>query len=42
MGVSIPAEIGPPRGADVMPVREPAALLRDRVDAADVTDPPGA
>ena len=39
---AVTAEIGPPRGADVTPVRESAALLRDWVDAANVTDNQGA
>lgn len=39
---AVTAEIGPPRGADVAPVRESAALLRDWVDAANVTDNQGA
>lgn len=39
---AVTAEIGPPRGADLGPVRESAALLRDWVDAANVTDNQGA
>jgi len=39
---AVTAEIGPPRGADVTPIRESAALLRDWVDAANVTDNQGA
>jgi methylenetetrahydrofolate reductase (NADPH) len=39
---AVTAEIGPPRGADVAPVRAAAALLRDWVDAANVTDNQGA
>ncbi len=39
---AVTAEIGPPRGADVAPIRESAALLRDWVDAANVTDNQGA
>ncbi|HEY4420409.1 MAG TPA: methylenetetrahydrofolate reductase [Pseudonocardia sp.] len=35
---AVTAEIGPPRGADVDEIRESAALLRDWVDAANVTD----
>jgi len=39
---AVTAEIGPPRGADLAPVRESAALLRDWVDAANITDNQGA
>jgi methylenetetrahydrofolate reductase (NADPH) len=39
---AVTAEIGPPRGADLTPVREAAAVLRDWVDAANVTDNQGA
>ncbi len=39
---AITAEIGPPRGADVSAIRASAALLRDWVDAANVTDNQGA
>jgi methylenetetrahydrofolate reductase (NADPH) len=39
---AVTAEIGPPRGADVASIRESAALLRDWVDAANVTDNQGA
>lgn len=39
---AVTAEIGPPRGADVAEIRTGAALLRDWVDAANVTDNPGA
>jgi methylenetetrahydrofolate reductase (NADPH) len=39
---AVTAEIGPPRGADVAEIRESAALLRDWVDAANVTDNQGA
>jgi methylenetetrahydrofolate reductase (NADPH) len=39
---AVTAEIGPPRGADVGAIRESAALLRDWVDAANVTDNQGA
>jgi methylenetetrahydrofolate reductase (NADPH) len=35
---AITAEIGPPRGASVNPVRRKARLLRDWIDAANVTD----
>ncbi|GAA1188090.1 methylenetetrahydrofolate reductase [Pseudonocardia alaniniphila] len=35
---AVTAEIGPPRGADVDEIRESAALLRDWVDAANITD----
>jgi methylenetetrahydrofolate reductase (NADPH) len=35
---TVTAEIGPPRGADVEPVRRKAALLRDWVDAVNITD----
>jgi methylenetetrahydrofolate reductase (NADPH) len=39
---AVTAEIGPPRGSDVSGLRETAALLRDWVDAANVTDNQGA
>jgi methylenetetrahydrofolate reductase (NADPH) len=39
---AVTAEIGPPRGADVSAIRASAALLRDWVDAANVTDNQGA
>lgn len=39
---AVTAEIGPPRGADLTVVRESAALLRDWVDAANITDNQGA
>jgi methylenetetrahydrofolate reductase (NADPH) len=39
---AVTAEIGPPRGADVDEIRESAALLRDWVDAANITDNQGA
>lgn len=39
---AVTAEIGPPRGADVAEIRRTAALLRDWVDAANVTDNQGA
>jgi methylenetetrahydrofolate reductase (NADPH) len=35
---AVTAEIGPPRGADISPIRRKARLLRDWVDAANVTD----
>jgi methylenetetrahydrofolate reductase (NADPH) len=35
---AITAEIGPPRGANIAPIRRKARLLRDWVDAANVTD----
>jgi methylenetetrahydrofolate reductase (NADPH) len=35
---AVTAEIGPPRGANIAPVRRKARLLRDWVDAANVTD----
>src|SRR3979490_3184485 len=35
---AVPAESGPPRGANVAPIRRKARLLRDWVDAANVTD----
>jgi methylenetetrahydrofolate reductase (NADPH) len=38
----VTAELGPPRGADSDAVLRKAALLRDWVDAANVTDNPGA
>jgi len=38
----VTAEIGPPRGADLGTVRESAALLRDWVHAANITDNQGA
>ena len=39
---AVTAEIGPPRGADAEPVRRKAALLRDWVDAVNITDNQGA
>jgi methylenetetrahydrofolate reductase (NADPH) len=38
----VTAEIGPPRGADLSGLRATAAVLRDWVDAANVTDNQGA
>jgi methylenetetrahydrofolate reductase (NADPH) len=38
----VTAEIGPPRSADAEPVRRKAALLRDWVDAVNITDNQGA
>src|SRR5215813_4531289 len=35
---AVTAEIGPPRGADTAPVARTAALLRDWVDAVNITD----
>ena len=35
---AVTAEIGPPRGANVGPVRRKAKMLRDWIDAANVTD----
>ena len=35
---AVTAEIGPPRGADTAPVASKAALLRDWVDAVNITD----
>jgi methylenetetrahydrofolate reductase (NADPH) len=35
---AITAEIGPPRGANIAPIRRKAKLLRDWIDAANVTD----
>ena len=35
---AVTAEIGPPRGANIAPIRRKAALLRDWLDAANVTD----
>jgi len=35
---AVTAEIGPPRGSNVGPVRRKAVLLRDWIDAANVTD----
>ena len=35
---AVTAEIGPPRGANLAPIRRKAKLLRDWVDAANVTD----
>ena len=37
-GFAVTAEISPPRGADTGPITETAALLRDWVDAVNVTD----
>jgi methylenetetrahydrofolate reductase (NADPH) len=39
---AVTAEIGPPRGADATVIERKAALLRDWVDAANVTDNQGA
>jgi methylenetetrahydrofolate reductase (NADPH) len=39
---AVTAEIGPPRGADADEIRESAVLLRDWVDAANITDNQGA
>jgi methylenetetrahydrofolate reductase (NADPH) len=39
---AVTAEVGPPRGADMTAFRETAAVLRDWVDAANVTDNQGA
>jgi len=39
---AVTAEVGPPRGADVTELRHTARLLRDWVDAANVTDNQGA
>ncbi len=39
---AVTAEIAPPRGADVTELRQTARLLRDWVDAANVTDNQGA
>ncbi len=39
---AVTAEIGPPRGAELAPIRESAAVLRDWVHAANVTDNQGA
>jgi methylenetetrahydrofolate reductase (NADPH) len=35
---AITAEIGPPRGANIGPIRRKAKLLRDWIDAANITD----
>jgi methylenetetrahydrofolate reductase (NADPH) len=35
---AVTAEIGPPRGANIAPVRRKAIMLRDWIDAANVTD----
>jgi methylenetetrahydrofolate reductase (NADPH) len=35
---AVTAEIGPPRGSNVAPIRRKAKLLRDWIDAANVTD----
>ncbi len=35
---AVTAEIGPPRGANIAPIRRKARLLREWVDAANVTD----
>ncbi len=35
---AVTAEIGPPRGANIAPIRRKAKLLRDWIDAANVTD----
>jgi methylenetetrahydrofolate reductase (NADPH) len=39
---AVTAEIGPPRGADLAPLRRAAAVLREWVDAANITDNQGA
>jgi methylenetetrahydrofolate reductase (NADPH) len=39
---AVTTEIGPPRGADVEAIRRKARLLRDWVDAANITDNQGA
>jgi methylenetetrahydrofolate reductase (NADPH) len=39
---AVTAEVAPPRGADLTGIRQSAALLRDWVDAANVTDNQGA
>jgi methylenetetrahydrofolate reductase (NADPH) len=39
---AVTAEIGPPRGADLVPVTEKATALRDWVDAVNITDNQGA
>jgi methylenetetrahydrofolate reductase (NADPH) len=39
---AVTAEIGPPRGADTAPIARTAALLRDWVDAVNITDNQGA
>src|SRR5215469_829848 len=39
---AVTAEIGPPRGADTAPITRTAALLRDWVDAVNITDNQGA
>jgi methylenetetrahydrofolate reductase (NADPH) len=39
---AVTAEIGPPRGATLAPLRQAAAALRDWVDAANITDNQGA
>jgi methylenetetrahydrofolate reductase (NADPH) len=40
-GFAVTAEISPPRGASIEPITETAALLRDWVDAVNVTDNQG-
>jgi methylenetetrahydrofolate reductase (NADPH) len=35
---AVTAEIGPPRGANIAPIRRKAIMLRDWIDAANVTD----
>ena len=40
-GFAVTAEISPPRGADTGPITEKAALLRDWVDAVNITDNQG-
>ena len=40
-GFAVTAEISPPRGASTAPITKAAALLRDWVDAANVTDNQG-
>ena len=40
-GFAVTAEISPPRGADTAPIKATAALLRDWVDAVNITDNQG-
>src|ERR1700688_3432782 len=40
-GFAVTAEISPPRGADTGPIKQTAALLRDWVDAVNITDNQG-
>jgi len=40
-GFAVTAEISPPRGAGTGPIKQTAALLRDWVDAVNVTDNQG-